>query len=1109
MSAILPDVRRLLRLGLVTAFLSVFPATVLALCPANLQVELTDTSLQLAFETDTPGRRTQTRLRYGADHKLKRQGLPLFSRHETAKQRYLGATDILPGLAKLYFDPQVSDATARNWSAYTSCQTQICPSLGEQPGGYSCEADGAGRLIPYATVPADSGKLDLPRLPRHARPDPRKRPEIDGEVTVLTDCTKVQQALNDHGKGGTKAMDRNHEIRLAEGLICRPEQEDSAAGKNLGSYELPAKSGSGVTIITCDSKPGVGPPPGVQYSPSFRDSHSCGFGLNHETVRAGSPVVANGALFRSAKCDSAPCTQGWRFEGLVVEAGDWRKFSPRKVAVSSVDVNTGRMTLAQPIEGFYSTNTEMNLNLPGIRTMTARFGGRQRRDMAQRGCMAARYSPDELGCYGYGRMTGEYEGGGSVTAAHGYQIEGCRSESGNTVCTLESEHGLGNFHSFPITRMQGGVLEIGEEAHGWTTHASILIEGNSACDGMYVVGSSPTPRSAKLQRTGCTGTGGTARRLYMGRFFDLEGPGAAKLKGAHLVDFPAPNQVRAFQAGLGGSMIENGGFVYTNPKISEFFSLEQAGGLTWDRVLFDIGAPFRVFNVIRLASSAAGTPSCDCAIVDSYVNGLHYWQPITPGANVVEGAQTFPPFSAIPVFVRAHVVKDLQMDGITFGNSNAFAFFADNFGTPGPQDITFRRLTITVPDELVGGPNSFGLAYNSRHFIELKAGMRILFDGLQVHHFPATATSGAMPLFISYRALKEGEPRFAHDITFRNIYMRSNAGGIAVEVSGTEAFAPHEPIRRVLIDNWILDGLDYPNRQASPHHQGLQVPGSFYEAPNGGGAALWIRGPIEDVKVSRVTARRLRSKAVPNFLWLRGERANGIQIDRSIISYSPSGQEKHGVSPYVHNSQNLVPPITEGGAKGFHQWATWMGKPDPRSWFGTATAPVGVIPCVSDSSRIRFAFEARNNVKSAAKEAFGCSGPDCDRWNVIIAGRDSQSCAERERLVLDQDLNGIGPFEGLGANTKELARALGYIPAQLGEVTSTGAQVLYAPLTTERCAVDHSPDSTFQTYIRGWDAGGESSRGMQLDGYSPGQTGYYRVLCPRAVQVWGEFTTKN
>jgi hypothetical protein len=359
-----------------------------------------------------------------------------------------------------------------------------------------------------------------------------------------------------------------------------------------------------------------------------------------------------------------------------------------------------------------------------------------------------------------------------------------------------------------------------------------------------------------------------------------------------------------------------------------------------------------------------------------------------------------------------------------------------------------------------------------------------------------------MPILLSYRAVEEGKLRVMKDITFRNIYMRSVAAGIGFDVAAAEAYAPHEPIRRVLIDNWILDGVDYPNRQSSPHNQSLESANTFYGDSMGGGAALMVGGPIEDVKISRVTARRLRSKNIPNFLWLRGDRGNGIQIDRSIISYSPSGSEQNGASPYIYQSKNLVPPILEGGAQGFHEWATWMGEPDPRSWFGTPSAPIGVIPCVSDSSTPFFAFQEKNNVRSAAEEAFSCAGKNCDRWNVRLVGKDRQSCAEREALVLDQDLNGIGPFEGLGANAKELLQALGYprIVPQVVNTAPTEVQIAYASATEAPCFIDASVDPKFSSYMRRIDNGGTGDRFVSLGGYSPGQTGYFRVSCPQTVQ---------
>ena len=1083
------------------------PAGLWALCPSNVRVEATDSSLHVELSTDVPGRTTRARLRYGVGPDLTTQGSPASANNPTAASRVINVTDVLSGVEKLYFDPQVSDLQGERWSNYASCQEQLCPSAGAQPGGYSCEADGKGALIPYVSTPADAGALAPPEPPRHTRANPRERPAINGKVTKLSDCSAVQQTLNDHAAGGTKDPNLNHEIRLQPGLICRPEQESSGAGRNLVSYTLPPKRGSGVTVITCDWGPMEAPPPGVQYTPQLRTARSCGFGLNHETVGPGSPFEANGALFAAAKCPDPPCTQGWRFETLVMETGDWRAFSPRKVAVESVDLATGRFRVAESIDHLFATNTEMVVNLPGVQTMAPGPGAKQHMDYNQRACMAARYSSQEIGCWGVKRMTGKYEGGGYVTAAQGYEIESCQAAANTVSCTLQEPHGLGNFYPFPIASLRGGELEVGAEAHGWTKGGAVVVEGSSGCDGIYNVERVTGPNAVKLARTVCTGTGGVVRRLYTGRFFDLRGAGASALEGVHLIDFPGPKQVRAFDVAAAGAAIESGGFVYSNPKAANFFSLSNVAGITWDRVLFDISLPFRFFNLIGIGNRAQPDLPCDCALLDSFVEGLQFWLPITPGSQVVDAAQALAPFSAGSTMLRAHVVKDLHIDGVTLRSSAAFAFFSDQFGVPGPQDVTFRRISTTLPDELVAGRSSKGMAYNLRHFIEVKAGVRLLLEGLQVQDWAAVGVSGASPIFFSYRTTELGGTRLMQDLTLRNIFMRNVPVGIAIR-TGVDGAAAHRPVRRVLIDNVLIDGVDYPNRQAAPHDQTLGVRGTFFDTPVGSGSALAIGGPAEDVRVTRVTARRLRSKNVPNFLWMMDGRVNGFQVDRSIISYSPAGAEQNGVAAYGYSTKNLVPPVGGGGSKAFLDWTTRMGEPDPRSWFGTASAPVGVIPCLPDSNTPTPAFDRKNNVKSLAERAFACAGKDCGRWNVLLAGGDRQSCAEREALTLGPDLEGIGPFKGLGADTKELARALGYFPAQVMEIGPTSGNLVYAPLSAESCTVDHSGDKDFKTFIRGKDQGGEGNRAMLLGGYAPGDIAYYRLLCPQSIQIWGRFQTK-
>jgi hypothetical protein len=750
----------------------------------------------------------------------------------------------------------------------------------------------------------------------------------------------------------------------------------------------------------------------------------------------------------------------------------------------------------------------MLVDLPGVATMVWGYGNKPHMDLAHRGCMTLKHSSDEIGCWGVQRLTGEYEGGGHVTASQGYEIEGCAAAGNTVTCTLKEPHGLGDFYSFPIANLKGGEITVDGEGHGWTQGAAVLVQGSSGCDGIYNVEKVNSRTDAKLGGTGCSATGGVVRRLYTGRFFDLKGAGAAALEGARLVDFPTPNTVRAFVMPPEAAAIESGGFVYSNPKVANFFHLSNVAGITWDRVLFDISKPFRVFNLIGIGNDDRPEVPCDCAMVDSFVEGMQFWQPITPGSGIVDGAQTFPPFSAVPVMIRTHVVKDLHIDGVTLRNSAGFAFFSDQFGSPGPQDVTFRRISMTLPDELVAGPASKGLAYNMRHVIEVKAGVRLLLEGLQIQNWAAVGVSGASPIFFSYRTTNEKTLRLMQDLTLRHIFMRNVPVGIAIRSTGADGFAAQEPIRRVLIDNVLIDGIDYPNRQAAPHDQALSAPRTFFDTPVGSGSALAIGGPAEDIRVTRVTARRLRTKNVPNFFWLQDGRVNGFQIDRSIISYSPSGAEQNGVAAYTYATQNQFPPVRGGGSQAFLDWTTRMGKPDPHSWFGSPDAPVGIIPCLPDSNTPAPAFERKNNAKSMAERAFACAGKDCERWNVVVAGGDRQSCAEREAQTLGKDLEGIGPFEGLGADTKLLARELGYFPAQVMEIGPTSGKLVYAPLSAEACVVDHSRHEDFETFIRGKDAGGEGNRAMLLGGYKPGEIAYYRLLCPQSIQIWGRFQTK-
>jgi hypothetical protein len=1069
-------------------------------CPGSLSLDLTDTWAHLTFETDTPGTASRWRTWYGLTVSLANADLDALSGHATEATRWTNLVDLGPG-QKVYFDPRVSDAAGTYASNYTNCAASLCPDgAGVQTSmdpDISCEDDGGGDLIPFFTMAADAGAIAPPAAATLTRTLAQARtvPTITGAtINVASGCTDFQAALDDVGDAGTKDPNLNHEIVLPAGTFCRAELETSP----LANYTLPAKTGTGVTVIRCGWASDFQVPSGLQYTPTFRNAQSCGFELNRTVMGANGPWANNGALFNSG-CSTNACTKGWYFDQLVIDVGDWRDQTFRQVPVSAVDTGTGVITTSSSMAGILETFQTVTLNLPGI------TGNNLGSDIYARGVgLPVRTGPTTM-TVGASSWTGSYAGGGFLSSPVAFEISGCTSDGTDSTCTLEAAHGFRDFEQVSISGdIASGVLALAS-GHGLTAGAEVIIAGNSACNGRYAI-ASVTATSATLAGSSCTGTGGTVQRTLYGRFFDLEGTGAAALDGAHAVQFPAADQVKALDVDLTGLAITAGGFEYaTAGYVRMLFELIWAQNVTLSRIHWQGSPAFRFFVAVNLSSNGLAH---DLAVVDNYAQDWGYWHPIGARAGIVDlSAQPFSPASAAARFFNGNSPADVRIANFTLRNSPSWLFFSDQSGSPGATNIVLESIHHVFNDEDLpaGAEAPANIAFNTRHSFEVKDADRIEINGYHVKGWPTIGVANSYALYFSYWCTSGQLNRKMVDVTAANIWLEADAVGLGiVHNCSTLRYQEWWPIQRFSIDNLLADGLPYPSRQGAPHGDFLILPGTY--ASTSAGGLLTLFGPMEDIRITRVTGRRLQSG--PGWspqIDIAGQRSNGIQIDNSILGHS--GSASQGLTTYDFNLASYVPAITADGEDGWRQWASWAGVDDARSWIGAAGAKVGVIPCLEAPNDATPNYAAANNAKTNADAAWACT--DCSRWDIAaVVGSDGESCATREAAVLDTALDGQSTFAGLGADTAELYAALGYgLDVDISSLTTTTGTIGYTvPSGTPACTVDHGLSATFASgYTRAIDSGSGTSRSVAVSGYSAGQTVYYRVLCSGLQQALGSF----
>ena len=1061
-----------------------------ALCPQNINVQVGDRTIDFEYETDVPGVGTRYRVAYGltaGDWSFRSRPLP--ANNATRATRFVPLTGLAPSTT-YYLDPQVSTVGQTEWSDAASCQAQICPSAGAQPGGYTCEDVGGGQLLArVTTLPLDEPLQRLPAPPTHDI-DPSIIPAVTGSTfTIEVDeeglCTNFQAQLTACG-----AADPNltHQILIPSGATCRPESE------NRTGYDLPAKSGSGVCIVRTDADPLLLPPPGVRADPAFR-AHMAKIETNR-VIQS----MDNDALLAAPSCGAPPCTEGWRFEALALQHPPHEQRERNRLEIVSVNTSTGVITVSAP-HGF-SFFDLVQVNAPGIHD----------RDF-HRGCrVSTQPTATTFRCFGKeGGLGGSYTGGGYVTEAVSVPLTGC-SAGTPSICTTAEPHGFGNFHAFSIISLSNGALTTATP-HLLPSGVAVKVEGTpgGAWDGIFQINSANGSSGTLVNAPSgvCNPCAGTVRQLGMLNIGEVRGLDEASVNRTHLFTVLDGTRILLELSSASGAL--TGGYVSYDPTAADpLLALADGRRVVFDRCVIDLrGAPYRTTSVFGWTTQNAPFRTSS-AVINTWIREANTWF----GSNPVTRTAVDTGLSVFSTAGFAHVIhrtRDLQLRNNMLESILGIGVFAD-VNIESPHDISVVRNVFWTPERFIGGrEEARGRYYISRHHLELKAGVNVAVRGNYYRGNPANGQPSGVAVALALANAVSGE---GNDRTLRDIAIDYNTfyknGGFIDMVGSSEGTSDTKSAQRIRIAHNLAVEVDSVRYRTFPAGQtGTQPNGWPLTISPYSGRFFLAYSEFEDLRLERNTI--LPTLGSGPHVWLATtEGSGGLVVANNILPFSRSTLFQYGLRGDTSGTGYVPPPASSSG------YAFWKdhyrqgpGISDPLALWDNL-----LLPCTdaSDDLSRDAALMRVNSMASLATAHLACAGGCPSNFTNQIPFSDGQHCKDREQQLFAAEtgyrLPAGSPYSAYGADIDAIRAVQGRVYDVQVAATPISATITYQAPDSAACFVDYGPDKMFSTpaHTRVSDGGGSTQRSVVLPGLESLTTYHYRVLC-QSDQPRGVFLT--
>lgn len=1071
-----------------------------AQCPNNIQfLEIGDRLAELRFDTDSPGSSPRFRVRLGESPSSLPAALdpttpgdwggsPPQSQIPT-RQRTL--TGLAPS-STYYFDVQVAAPSAPtvmgNWDL---CETQHCPSLGAQPGGYECVQVGDKRRPRFTTAPAQGTPPLLPNPPVNL-PVSDTLPSVTGSTfTVDLDeaglCLNLQNRLNAAAAANASLV---HEVVVPAGGVCRPESEG-----RIG-YQLPRKSGSGEVIVRCNADPKLLPPPGIRMDPTFRSPQGCSIESNISNLNDNDEPLIK---VETAGCpNNTPCTEGWRIVGFNLRFADHRKVVRNLWPVLAV-ASDGQLTLEGDFRGKQFLDG-MQINLPGIEN-----------DYAHRSCLVqpvtynASTNTSRFRC-GTSAI-GTYTGGGFISDRISTPLVGCEAGE-DPICETAEAHPFGNYFEFNLLSVQGDTATTAAP-HQFVPFRGVLVsDASGPCNGFYTVKSVNKSQGIVRLRPDPTGdcTGGKIREVGPVSIFDTAGPGAFNANNVHILDVVDSTHIRLLGSALEGTTI--GGWMAVDPPLFvQMAVLGRCVRCRLDRVLVEgVGTPGRVRFGFGWNRPPDTDYSAQGAVIHSWIQNLGSWFPVHPVTGEAARSSVFSVLSATTTVHSVTNARDLQIRNVGHFATPGISVFSQNGESTCAEDIDVDRGLFFIPRSRIGGlSEAQGRYFPSRHFFEFKCGRRVSIRGVDFRQNPANSQPSGSILALSVQNGRDLEAPGSGslDFLFENNTLWENSGAIDIVGPGSR-ISRTESTRRIRIAQNLVR-TNRPVWKTAPSGEQGDIPEPWGILPYYG---EFIRDetPSTDIIVENNTVAELMGGDT-SFLKLGGQ-------------YDGTSVFRHNVFPFsrlffggITGSTSAYEPQTTGFA-GFNGWINHYRRgsvtPDPFSeWDNVA------IPCVDNTSSSQFDLQMRtvNNEWAQANTDFACEGGCPSNFNTEIIGGANQTCLSRQAAFFKENMDYGRPtqpdFPDYGADIEELRDVMGLVRDLKVDLSlETTISISYRAPDSAACYVDYGVDKLFWTtdFDRISDGGGGVNRSVDLVDLNPETTYHFRVLCS-ADQPRGVFTT--
>ena len=940
--------------------------------------------------------------------------------------------------------------------------TEWSCTAGSSGPGWTCDAGSGTGMFHTLALPPDHGEPQLPS------PVNTAMPAVNGQTfNVTADCSNLQATLNACALANPSLV---HQVLIPTGAVCR------------GTYDLPAKTGSGVCIVRSAAPDKELPPEGVRVDPSFAP----------KMPRIVFPLAGTGALGHLRGVLNADSTEGWRLLGLSFELDS--PLAHRKTPISAVAAD-GTITTSVPhglqfgqqiyvagVQGFRGKGPNGSWTAWAFTPNTLQLASAPYSVLGEPDFSCAQTAP----CYVPGTGYLVQTAGSSIISA---------TATTPPVVTTALEHGLFNEPWWNIISASGPVITL-ESGHtiDWRSRP-VEIAGSSvaAYNGVWTT---PWASAVSLTLNGgpasasCSANCG---RIRMKRAIHIRGAqGATGLNGNHLYTVIDDTKVQIDDAT--GGVYTGSGVLSFDPdyyfNMLRFYST--ASRIIIDRCIVK-GAewPNRVLFGIVLSSQ-------DSALIDSRVENIKNWRTVNPKTLETEyGGETFPVTSIAVDMTRG----DRKKISNNYINANGVSIFAQEWEDGHVvEDVTISRNTIySDPADMSGGSASSGLYYRKRHQIEVKQGKRFLIEGNIMDGNWSDWTPCAPALLLSPRAASYSVNQIS-DILIRNNTIRNSTSGL--QIAGTDDMPEGKMgflTQRVKIDNNLTYDIDNRKWSSRPNAVGGSgICGYAYQA-------LFS---VEDLTISHNTAFDMRGSQTQFFGYLYG-RGEGVVLRHNLFSHN-NDNGAGGLTP-SYSFYGMVPPISGTIKQGWDQYFP----------FGSEFRDNAVIPGVKDTSAV-------SNYDSTSTYLESYSQPECvdyyagfTRTTCFGSGAASETANKRIaavkffdstgrdlRLRFDSQAKAGARPEGLdaGANIDILESAQGKVRNVRLQSGTTSATLSYIAPDSAACFVDYGTDPLWSAHTRVSDNGGLVTRSISFTGLSAGTLYYYRVECA-SEQPQGSFVT--